>query len=85
MSFFDMSLERLQEYKPERNEPADFDTFWQTTLDDVRQHPLNAQFEPVDYGLTTVDTYDVTFAGYGGQPVKGWFIRPAHITSPLPC
>lgn len=85
MPYFDMSLDRLQEYKPERHEPADFDAFWQKTLDEARQHPLDAQFSPVDYHLTTVETFDVTFAGYGGQPVKGWFIKPAHATSPLPC
>lgn len=85
MPFFDMSLEDMQVYKPDRNEPDDFDAFWQTTLDEARQHPLNARFERVDYGLTLVDAYDVTFSGYGGQPVKGWFLIPAGHSGPLPC
>ncbi|MBI5958950.1 MAG: acetylxylan esterase, partial [Chloroflexi bacterium] len=66
MPFFDMSLEELQSYKPARPEPHDFDAFWQMTLAETRQHPLNARFERVDFGLKLVDTYDVTFAGYGG-------------------
>ena len=45
MPFFDMPLEELRTYKPERHEPADFDAFWQRTLDEARHHPLNA--EPV--------------------------------------
>ncbi|MBN1679289.1 MAG: acetylxylan esterase [Anaerolineae bacterium] len=85
MPFFDMSLDELKAYKPERPEPDDFDAFWQTTLDEARQFPLSPQFERVDVGLVMVDTYDVTFAGYGGQPVKGWFIRPAGQDGPLPC
>ena len=85
MPFFDMPLEQLTTYKPDRVEPGDFDAFWQNTLTETRQHPLNARFEPVDYGLSLVDVYDVTYAGYGGQPVRGWFILPKQRSGPLPC
>jgi cephalosporin-C deacetylase len=85
MPFFDKPLEELRVYRPEREEPADFDAFWQSTLAETRAHPLNAQFEPVDYGLQTVEAFDVTFAGYGGQPVKGWLLLPRQRQEPLPC
>lgn len=85
MAFIDMPLEQLQTYLPPRQESADFDAFWQTTLTETRQHPLAAQFEPVDYGLATVDMFDVTFCGYGGQPVKGWFLLPRQRLGKLPC
>lgn len=84
MAFFDLPLEQLQTYTPPRTEPADFDAFWQNTLAEARQHPLNAQFEPVDFGLTTVESFDVTFNGYGGQPVKGWLNLPKQRPSHLP-
>jgi cephalosporin-C deacetylase len=29
--------------------------------------------------------YDVTFNGFGGQPIKGWFILPTAASTPLPC
>ncbi|GAB4562843.1 MAG: acetylxylan esterase [Anaerolineae bacterium] len=82
---FDMPLEQLRTYLPEREEPPDFDAFWQETLAEARQFPLDAQFEPVDFGLYTVETYDVTFRGYGGQPVKGWLLLPRQRKGPLPC
>jgi cephalosporin-C deacetylase len=85
MPFFDLSLDELRAYKPERTEPKDFDVFWQTTLAEAQRHPLNPRFEAVDHGLKTVETYDVTYAGYGGQPIKGWFILPAGQKEPLPC
>ena len=85
MAFFDLDLEQLKVYKPPRQEPADFDAFWQATLADARRHPLDARFEPVDYGLKTVESFDVTFAGYGGQPIKGWCLLPRHRPGPLPC
>jgi len=83
--FFDLPLEELQTYKPPREEPGDFDAFWQSTLAEARAHPLDAQFKAVDSGLQAVDVFDVTYAGYGGQPIKGWFILPAHRSGPLPC
>jgi cephalosporin-C deacetylase len=73
---FDMPLAELRAYKPEREEPADFDSFWADTLADARSHPLEAVFEPFDAGLATIEVFDVTFAGFGGQPIKGWFILP---------
>src|SRR5260370_37126099 len=69
--FTDMPLDQLKTYMPPRNEPGDFDTFWQRTLAEVRRTPLNPKFEAVDYGLRTVETFDVTFSGYGGEPIKG--------------
>ena len=90
MPFFDLPLDQLKTYRPARNEPADFDSFWKSTLDETRAHPLDAKFEKVDYGLTAQETFDVTFNGFGGQPIKGWLILPtqhvrANGRSPLPC
>jgi cephalosporin-C deacetylase len=94
MAFFDLSLDELKTYRPARNEPADFDSFWKATLDEARAHPLNATFERVDYGLSAQETFDVTYAGFGGQPIKGWLILPAQsvgakhaspLQAPLPC
>jgi cephalosporin-C deacetylase len=85
MAFFDMPLEQLQTYKPTRHEAGDFDAFWQETLDQARQYPLDAVFEPVDYGIKTCEIYDVTFSGYNGQRVKGWYIVPRQREDKLAC
>ena len=85
MPYFDLSLEELQTYKPERSEPTDFDQFWEATLKDARSYPINAQFDLYDAGLKTLDVFDVTFLGFGGHPIKGWYLRPAGHPEPLPC
>ena len=88
MAFFDLPLNELKTYLPAREEPADFDSFWKSTLDEARTNSLNATFDKVDYGLVAQETFDVTFNGFGGQPVKGWLILPtqrAKHASPLPC
>ncbi|MGD0611944.1 MAG: acetylxylan esterase [Anaerolineales bacterium] len=76
MMNFDLPLEQLKVYRPSRQEPGDFDAFWQATLAETRRMPLEARFDPVDFGLETIETYDVTYGGYGGQSVKGWLLLP---------
>ena len=85
MAFFDFSLDKLQEYKPPRVEPGDFDMFWRDTLAAARQFPLDARFERAEWNLRTLDVFDVTFNGYGGQPIKGWFLLPRERADKLPC
>jgi cephalosporin-C deacetylase len=82
--FFDLPLEALRTYAPELAEPSDFDVFWADTLADTRNHRLDATFERVDSGLAIIDTFDVTFAGFGGARVRGWLQVPASTAAPIP-
>jgi cephalosporin-C deacetylase len=83
MPFFDLSADALVNYRSKSAAPADFDAFWSGTLAEVGKLPLEPRFEPVDAGLALVDVFDATFAGYGGHPIKGWFIKPRGVTSGL--
>ena len=84
MPFFDLPLDELREYAPDLPEPGDLDAFWATTLAETRAHPLAATFVPVATGLTVLETYDVTFGGFGGAPIKGWLHRPVGTSAALP-
>lgn len=85
MAFFDLPLEQLKVYQPPRTEPGDFDAFWQNTLDEARRFDLNPVFTPYDAALRALEVFDVTFNGYGGQPIKGWLLLPAARAGKLPC
>ena len=85
MAQFDLPLDDLRLYRPERHEPRDFDAFWSRTLAESRSAAFDARFEPFDAGLTTVDAFDVTFAGFGGDPIKAWLIAPRSEEAPRPC
>ncbi len=65
-----------------------FPTTWigsgPTTLADARAHDLAATFEPVDNHLSVISTLDVTYAGFGGSPVRAWLHLPADRPGPLP-
>ena len=71
---YDLPLDRLREYRPDLAEPADLDGFWATTLEGLQPDP---SFTRVDSGLVAVETYDVTLAGWAGDPVRAWLHLPA--------
>ncbi|MDM7854657.1 acetylxylan esterase [Cellulomonas alba] len=76
MALFDLPLDQLERYAPDVAEPADLDAFWAETLDEARTHTPVERLEPVSTGLALVETWDLTFRGFDGQPVRGWFSRP---------
>lgn len=80
----DLPLDELRAYRPRLTEPDDLDAFWAATLAETRALPLGATFVPVETGLTLIETWDVTFGGYGGSPVRGWLHLPAGHAAPLP-
>ncbi|GAA3203107.1 acetylxylan esterase [Dactylosporangium siamense] len=84
MALFDLPLAELRQHRCATPEPTDFDAFWAATLDEARRLAAPAVLSPVDTGLRAVDTTDVTFTGFGGQPVKAWLNRPAGVEGPLP-
>ncbi len=84
MPQFDLPLDELRVYTPDLSVPADLDAFWATTLAETRAHDLAAPFVPFDSGLTAIETLDVTYAGFGGAPVRGWLHLPAARTGRVP-
>jgi cephalosporin-C deacetylase len=84
VSQFDLSLEELLVYRPERVEPADFDRFWRDSIDEAREQRQPTILQAVDSHLRTIEPIDVTFSGFGGQPIKAWLLLPRQRAEPLP-
>lgn len=84
MALFDLPLDQLRGYRPDPDEPADFDAFWERSLGEAAAHPLDAEFTLYDAALTAVDSYDVSFAGWGGHRISAWLNVPAGAEGPLP-
>ncbi len=84
MPAFDLPLPELERHRPAPEAPADFEEFWQTTLKEAAQWDPLVSVRPVETGLRLTQTWDVTFRGFAGDPVRAWFSRPAAISEPLP-
>ncbi len=81
---FDMALADLRKFDAGLVPPEDFDAFWHGTLTEARELPLDPTFTPVDAGLSLVEVFDVSFAGWGGERIAAWLILPRGTTAPLP-
>ncbi len=84
MALTDLTLAELEAYRPDVYEPPDFDAFWTRTLAEAQAFDPGFVEQPVDNKLALIDTYDLTFAGYGGAPVRAWLHVPAGADGPLP-
>ena len=83
----DLPLDELRRYAPQLPAPDDLRDFWASTLAEAGERPPKATSRPVDTGLVTVETQDVSFAGSGGSPVRAWLHLPARALrddGPLP-
>jgi cephalosporin-C deacetylase len=81
---FDLPIDQLRDYRPDLAVPDDLAAFWAATLADARRRPIDATFEPIDNGLAVIDTFDVTFRGFGGSQIRGWLHLPVSRRGRLP-
>ncbi len=84
MALYDLSGDALRGYRSTTTEPVDLDEFWRGTLSDSRALRTTTEVTPVSTGMRLVETADVTFSGFGGQPIKGWWHRPVGVRHPVP-
>ncbi|HEU0205187.1 MAG TPA: acetylxylan esterase [Pseudolysinimonas sp.] len=81
----DLPLAELIEYRSAQQAPDDFDEFWNRTLAESRAFELDLTLSEVLHpSLREIRTFDVTFNGFHGQPVKAWLRIPAAATEPMP-
>ena len=84
MPRFDLPLPELQDYRPTVREPADFDSFWADTLAQSRAVAQAPRLTPVTTPFTTLDVFDVTYSGFGGDEIRAWLTVPRGAETPLP-
>jgi cephalosporin-C deacetylase len=84
MPFNDLVHPALGAYQSQVETPADFGSFWAETLGEARAAGGAVQIVPVATSLKLVEAFDVTFPGFGGQPVRGWLVLPTHRPERLP-
>lgn len=78
MPISDLPLAELETFRPEIHLPQDFDEFWEKTLGVSRAKWQPPKLVKVDYGITAFDVFDMTFSGYQGEQIKGWYILPVN-------
>lgn len=72
----DLPLDELRRFRPEVEEPADFDDFWARTLAEARAAGGEVELRPADTPITELVVEDLAFPGFAGEPIRGWVVRP---------
>src|SRR5262245_40470157 len=85
MVMFDLRGSELRAYKASIEPPDDLQEFWTATLAAAREYAGGPILTPVATPLRLIETFDLTFPGFGGHPIRGWLHRPAGRTEALPC
>jgi cephalosporin-C deacetylase len=79
--FVDLTGDELWDYHSSQTSP---DEFWRDTLAQARTHDLDVTVRSTATPLTTIDVFDVSFSGYGGQPIRAWLRRHSGRSGSLP-
>ena len=76
MPSIDMPIEQLRQYKPSLYRQEDFEPFWDNTIAEATNAPLNQELIPYDLPTYGLQGYVVRFDGFKGGRLAGWYIRP---------
>lgn len=72
----DMPLDDLRDYRPDVPVPVDFEAFWESTIAQSRAAATEPTLVPADSPITELIVEDLTFSGFGGEPIRAWVTRP---------
>ena len=72
----DLPLDDLRTFRPAVAEPDDFDAFWTRTIDEARALASAPTLLPAETPIDQLVIEDLTFSGFGGEPIRAWVTRP---------
>ncbi|WP_077247626.1 acetylxylan esterase [Bacillus sp. FJAT-27225] len=78
-------MERISKLFASFNKKEAFDCFWKKSLKEAAEIPLNSVLKEVDYPIKQIRAYDVSYQGFGGNPINGYYILPKETSSSVPC
>lgn len=84
MPCVDMPLDELKKYMGVNPRPADFDEFWDKSLEEMQATDPQVELVPAKFQVPGVECFDLWFTGVGGARIYAQYLRPAKVTEPCP-
>ena len=84
MPLIDKPLAELRTYTGRNPRPADFDSFWDTSLAEMKALDARVELNPARFTAPGVDCFDFFFTGVGGARVHAKYLRPKSAPEPHP-
>lgn len=84
MPIIDMSLDELKNYTGRNPRPEDFDEYWTSALEELKAVDPEARFVPSGRSLPYAECYDLYFKSVRGATIHAKYVKPTHVSGPLP-
>jgi cephalosporin-C deacetylase len=81
---FDLSFDQLKKYQGINPRPTDFDSYWDSSLDEMRLTDSNIELIPSEFQVPGCECFHLYFTGVQGARVHAKFLRPPKTKSPHP-
>ena len=81
---FDFPFEQLKTYYGINPRPADFDSFWDRGLKEMRSLDPQVELVPAEFQVPFADCFHMYFTGVGGERVHAKLLRPKNASKPHP-
>lgn len=81
---FDMPLDQLEKYKGVNPKPADFDTFWDSGLEEMRSIDSRMELIPAEFQASGCECFHLYFTGVQGARIHAKYLRPTNGNHPHP-
>ena len=87
MKYLEEKKKELEAYLPPLTRETDFDAFWEETKALSAARPLDMELVETDYPASHLRLYDVTYSGFDGAAIHGWYMEPVWDAAPgkFPC
>ena len=84
MPLIDKPLAELRNYTGRNPRPADFDSFWDKSLAEMKALDAKVELQPAKFTALGVDCFDLFFTGVGGSRIHAKYLRPKSAARPHP-
>ncbi|MEI8314224.1 MAG: alpha/beta fold hydrolase [Verrucomicrobiota bacterium] len=84
MPLIDKPLAELRTYTGRNPRPADFDSFWDAGLAEIKALAAKLELIPAKFTAPGVDCFDLYFTGVGGSRIHAKYLRPKSAPRPHP-
>ena len=81
---FDLPIEQLRAYRGENPRPTDFDSFWDSSLLEMRSIDPEVELTTAGFQVPNVECFHLFFTGVDDARIHAKLLRPANAISPHP-
>lgn len=85
MPLVDLSVEKLFEYQGRNPRPENFDSFWDTALEELERVDPRVELVPHPMSAPFAECFDLWFDGIDGARQHAKFLRPKNVDKPVSC